>query len=434
MFRSIAILELFLAAFCFSSETPSELTQLSIPAVIRRGDLPALKRLLSSESSLNSRDASGSTPLMVAVICGNEKITSYLLGRHAELDIRQSPAGVSPNTLLPNGSTALSYAVTLGRTDLVRDLLAAGARTDLRFSSQRTVVHLAAENSKPDIVALLAEHYADLNAVDQHGNTPLDEAIIHVRPEIVSALVEKGADVRRLHPDGRGPVHIACIKGGAAVIPLLVAAGADAVALDNSGQTPLDLALDYKNQDSAGALYRLSRLQPPLQATFASAMERSVQRGRTETALMLLKTGWDPNQPTRTGSTYLNEASLRGHAKMVKLLLDHGARVEVRNSTGEAPLHDAALSGDLETITLLLDHGASIDVRDSESGATPLMLAASLAKLPAVSLLLRRGANPKLKDNAGRTALSRALESHNADLVQLLKLQGRAPIPEPQKS
>ena len=49
------------------------------------------------------------------------------------------------------------------------------------------------------------------------------------------------------------------------------------------------------------------------------------------------------------------------------------------------------------------------------------MLAASLGRTAAVALLLNRGADPLLKDNSGRTALARAYENPDKDLVKLLE-------------
>jgi hypothetical protein len=69
----------------------------------------------------------------------------------------------------------------------------------------------------------------------------------------------------------------------------------------------------------------------------------------------------------------------------------------------------------------LLNNGAAIDAPDRESGATPLMIAASLGRAGAVAMLLRRGANPLLRDHAGHTALDRAREAQNSDVVKLLQ-------------
>jgi ankyrin repeat protein len=237
----------------------------------------------------------------------------------------------------------------------------------------------------------------------------------------VALLLAHGADARRVHPEsGRGPLHEAAIKGLAALAQPLVAAGAGLAQTDRSGQTALDLALAYKNGPMVAALLRLGS-RPGDSAPAGEAMETATLRGRTEIARLLIDNGFDINQPTRTGSTYLNDAALKGQGKMVALLLAKGARLEARDENGDSPLHDAALGGSPEVITLLLDHGAAIDVPDRESGATPLMIAASLGRAGAVAVLLQRGANPLLRDRAGHTALDRAREAQNSDIVKLLQ-------------
>lgn len=421
MFRAVAILEL-VAAFAgtrsWATGEPiakSALTDSAyqpLHSAIGSGRLAEVKHLLDSGADVNGLDGAGSTPLMMAVLAGNFEITSYLLSRRADVNARCGE----------NGSTALSYAVMAGRPDLVTRLLAAGARVDLRYREEQTVLHLAAAGHSVECIKLLLDAHCDLEAADLRGYTALDQAVLHSEAEITATLLHAGADVHRVRPfDGRDALHQACVKGFARLIPLLVAAGADPVARDWSGQTPVDLALDYKNDAAVSALLHLMPQPRELRETFEEAMERAVQRGRSEIVRILIDCGWDINQRTNSGSTYLNDAALGGKIKVARLLIDRGARLDARNQNGGTPLHDAALSGDAELIGLLLDRGAAIDARELDSGATPLMLAASLGKTEAVSLLLRRGANPMLTDKAGRTALSRAEENQNADLVKLLE-------------
>ncbi len=421
MFRVVAILELAaalvgVAAWAVGEPVPGSVLADSayqpLYSAIGSGRLDEVKQFVESGADVNGRDGAGSTPLMMAVLAGNPQIATYLLSRGADVNARCGQSG----------STALSYAVMAGRADLAAILLASGARLDLRYGDQQTALHLAAAGQSVECVKLLLGAHSDLEAVDVRGYTPLDEAVLHNRAEIASTLLRGGADVHRVHPfDGRDALHEACVKGFATLIPLLVRAGADPAARDWSGQTPVDLALDYKNNAAVSALLHLKPPRQELRASFAEAMERAVQRGRSEIVRILIDCGWDINQPTAAGSTYLNDAALGGHIKVARILLDRGARPDARNQNGGTPLHDAAISGNTELIGLLLDRGSAIDAREFDSGATPLMLAASLGKTEAVSLLLRRGANPMLTDKAGHTALSRAQENQNPDLVKLLE-------------
>jgi len=67
---------------------------------------------------------------------------------------------------------------------------------------------------------------------------------------------------------------------------------------------------------------------------------------------------------------------------------------------GETPLHIVAIWGDVDSANVLLDEGALIDV-PGEEGCTALHEATLQGHAEMVRLLLRRGADKKLKSNFG---------------------------------
>jgi ankyrin repeat protein len=390
------------------SESPNDALRLAV----RSGDLNEVNKVLSSGADANARDEMGSTPLIDAAWSGNVEIARTLLQHGADVNATHREAG----------STALEYAVLTGRTAVVKLLLAAGADTDRRYRYDQTVLHLAAARGFSEILALLISSHAAIGPVDANGNTPLDEAVLHNQAEAVRFLIAHGADVKRVHPaDGRGPVHETAIKGFAGLIPILVDAGANPVLRDRSGQTPLDLALAYKNANVVAVLLKLgSRISEP-QAAAEEAMETAVLKGQVEIARILLESGFNVNKPTASGSTYLHDAALKNQRRIAELLLHCGAHLEALNQIGGTPLHDAALGGSVDVINLLLDQGANINAADRESSATPLMLAASLGRASAVAALLKRGADPALKDARGLTALDRAKKAEDPETIRLLE-------------
>ena len=84
------------------------------------------------------------------------------------------------------------------------------------------------------------------------------------------------------------------------------------------------------------------------------------------------------------------------------------------------PLHAAIRAGDLPAVSELLRSGADPDRRDPE-GLTPLMIAAGLGQSYTVSLLLAAGADARALDpRMGATALHKAAQSGNADVIGFL--------------
>jgi uncharacterized protein len=110
-------------------------------------------------------------------------------------------------------------------------------------------------------------------------------------------------------------------------------------------------------------------------------------------------------------------AALNGDIGLVKALIEKDAEV---NKKGWAPLHYAAANGHDDVVALLLDHSAYIDAA-SPNGTTPLMMAARGDHLTTMKILLDGGADPRLKNQIGMTALDFAKRYHAKDATEGLE-------------
>jgi len=89
----------------------------------------------------------------------------------------------------------------------------------------------------------------------------------------------------------------------------------------------------------------------------------------------------------------------------------------------------AASQDDVDTLRRLIEHRCSVNCADYDK-RTPLMLAASNARLNACTFLLEVDANPALEDRYGHTALDDATRESLADhAVVLTLLQARGCLP-----
>lgn len=104
--------------------------------------------------------------------------------------------GADPN--IPDNlmNTPLHLAALYGHGNIVRLLHQSGANINAS-NDLGSVLHWALEHFHADIVEYLLLHSVDVNAVDKYGNTPLHMAAKSAKCslDIVLKLIEKGASL-----------------------------------------------------------------------------------------------------------------------------------------------------------------------------------------------------------------------------------------------
>lgn len=125
-------------------------------------------------------------------------------------------------------------------------------------------------------------------------------------------------------------------------------------------------------------------------------------------------------QTGTTKDTPLKRATEFKQLSIVNLLLARGAKPDLADYHGNTPLMSASYQGDEEIAAELLEAGASPNVAEETYGYTPLINAAWKGHANIVKRLLAAGADQTIKAKDGRTALVRAGQAGNSEVVALL--------------
>jgi ankyrin repeat protein len=198
--------------------------------------------------------------------------------------------------------------------------------------------------------------------------------------------------------------------------------------------------------------------EPLLYCTFSWFLKHDEIRRRRirQVVELLLASGADPNAGLETGdgrlSALYGAAGAANDLETVRMLLEAGANP----NDGESCYHAVEHPGheilellfaknvdetqkshaifrkldfdDLETVGWLLDHGVSPDQRWHADGSTPLMHALNRNRsIEFFRLLLGKGADPNLSDNAGQTPYRLATTLGRTDVAELLSTHGANP-------
>ena len=115
------------------------------------------------------------------------------------------------------------------------------------------------------------------------------------------------------------------------------------------------------------------------------------------------------------------------------MLLAHGADARAVDDTGKPPIVYAAASGSLDIVRQLLAKNIDLNARYANDltlliwASGPDQSVAEAQALEVVSYLVSTGAHIDDRDDRGRTALMTAAEGNHADIAKLLLNHGADP-------
>lgn len=347
-----------------------------------RGDTACLVAHIDRGMNVNAgSDYTNTTALMMAVRGGKIDTIRFLLDRGADLDVENS-----------KGYTALTYAVFESRSwedychipdpdsRPLELLLEAGARYRLReaillndvklararldegadvntgeWTYNGPLLKIAAELGYVEIVDLLLDRGAKLEATDDCGQTALTSAAAHGRAEVVGRLLDGGANLDAVDWLGQSALSNAAREGHEGLVEWLLSRGAQRGLVDSLVRGEVGLvealldadALENSDIDFDSRTFGRGRL-----AMLAA------ERGDVAILQLLLDRGAGHLQEWCDDHTLLAEAARYGRGEVAQLLIDRGADLHAVGKDGLTPLAWAVREGRDELVRLLKRAGA----------------------------------------------------------------------------
>ncbi|NWI08183.1 IKBD inhibitor, partial [Crypturellus soui] len=261
-----------------------------------------------------------------------------------------------------------------------------------------TILHIYAAKGMRAYTLAAAERMKEmqrLDAKEHRGKTPLLVAVTARQPAIVYDLIQIGADVNAVDNKGQSALHLAATYGFVQVLQVILSLGfpLDLEMKDFEGHTPLHCAVLAHNmllREQRGHCFMVEQQQRNFQRqskelescihllvqTGASIYSRDVKSNKTvlhytvqDGNISLLRYFLELN-PFKSkdfvnskahGNTALHMAAALQHDKnqkeIIRLLLDHGADPSIRNLDNDQPIHMAPSGRAGDQIRHLLKKG-----------------------------------------------------------------------------
>ena len=199
---------------------------------IKGGRQDEVGRIIQEEpGALTVRDASGASPLLLAIYHQKHDIANMLADAVGTIDIFEAAAlgrverirqllredAALASAYSPDGFPAVGLAAFFGQLDAVKTLIAAGADIHAAANNALKVqaIHAAVASKNLDIVRAVLEAGADPNAAQQQGFRPMHEAGSSGSRELAELLLKYGGDPAVKNDEGKSTIALAREKGHA---------------------------------------------------------------------------------------------------------------------------------------------------------------------------------------------------------------------------
>uniref|UniRef100_A0A6C0AUX0 Uncharacterized protein n=1 Tax=viral metagenome TaxID=1070528 RepID=A0A6C0AUX0_9ZZZZ len=355
------------------------------------------------------------------------------------------------NKTQAGGTQTLINAVVRNDNDMVTNILKTGVDVNYTNNNGVTPLIVACRNGNLDIVRLLLDYGAMLQAPGSNFNA-LKEAAMSGHIHVVNELLDRGANPGWVDMFGMGIVER--VKNNPEMVYLLIRKGTPQYTREDAER---DGVLEQYNQiimerRAASSVVRQVNPQLPLDVGYdirgyiggKRKTKRISRRNKTQAGgdnetedemLARVQKIYDEdrdinelNKADRKGKTLLHYASEKGYSSVVEDLIQYKA-VEInkiRKETGKTALHYASENGHWKVVEILLNED-DIDVNiQDKKGKTALHYASENGHGKVVEILFTadKYIDVNIQDKKGKTPLHYAYDKGDEVAIGELRIAG----------
>ena len=329
----------------------------------------------------------------------------------------------------PHRKSLLIKAISEGNEEAIDFLLANGVNPNerCRFSAYTPLFEVTTTigldfKIRERIIDKLVHNGANVNLFCEYGS-PLLGAIINKEEECINKLLSCGADVNAV--SAHNNTALICTinnKNKIDCLEKLLKLGANVDHQNNRGETALMLAIENQLSNHINVLLNEKPDLTLQNSTGQNVLHYALDYNDVKNLKKLIQLGAPLNLQTKNnGNTVLINAVCQNNDYFVSTLILSGADCNIKNNKGHTAIYYAIQNQEMTSFKLLVSHAHNINDEIDNNGRTALITAVTKSNCQMVKTLLELGANPRLCDKHGLTALDYAQQKKQEKIIRLLQ-------------
>jgi len=365
----------------------------------QRGMTEIVELLLSTTSSISTKNKIGMTPFLTAVQNGFLDIVQVFFCRNSSIFLETDSNGLSAHTIATNSNkihlaSIIQEKMGLNPEKQSKAVVSVMPSASVSFDTG----HVSDSNTdimiKDAIISNNMEYLkqqlnsagTDLNAIVLKS---INLAVKEINPTCLTYLFDNFSEICQEELTGKPILSAAVNSGCVENVQTLLSAKVDVNLIDDAGYSPLIRALQLENTKILEVILN-----------YPGVDFKTVSKGEGFSAAHFA----------------ISKNNLRG----LQILLEKGVPLNIKDSRGQFPIHHACIAGKYDAVQLIIQHEhKNADLPDS-FGATPLIAAAAHGNFDICKYLYEQGAEINTAGSDKKTPLFVAIEKNHWDVAMYL--------------